>query len=177
MGGPGIPSALKGLRERDRKFVEGICAGMSSAEAARFAGSKAKTSVGLASHASRWRARAGIETAIRELRAQHAIEAEDLWDSTMKALRDLIGDRGNPNARIKAAELLARLTGRLGPERHEHLHAHVEARDAAAPEEREELVRLMRITMGALPPGERAELVAEILREPGSEPVPEEKVP
>jgi hypothetical protein len=177
VGGAGIPSALKNLRERDRKFVEGICAGMSSAEAARFAGSKAKTSVGLAAHASRWRARPGIEAAVRELRAQHAIECEALWDSTMKALRDLIADRGNPNARIKAAELLARLTGRLGPERHEHVHAHLEARDAAAPEDRAELVRLMRITMSSLPPGERAELVAEVLREPESEPAPEDRAP
>lgn len=173
MGGPGIPSALKGLRERDRKFVEGICAGMSSAEAARFAGSKAKTSVGLAAHASRWRARPEIGAAIRELRAQHAIEAEDLWDSTMKALRDLVADRANPNARIKAAELLARLTGRLGPDRHEHVHAHLEMKDAADPGDREEFVRLMRITLAALPPGERAALVAEVLREPEGEPAPE----
>jgi phage terminase small subunit len=177
VGGPGSPPALKALRERDRKFVEGICAGMSSTEAARYAGSKAKTSVGLASHASRWRARPGIEAAIRELRAQHAIECEALWDSTMKALRDLIADRGNPNARIKAAELLARLTGRIGTERHEHLHAHMEARDAAAPEDRAELVRLMRITLSSLPPGERAGLVAEVLREPEGEPAPEAPAP
>jgi hypothetical protein len=173
LGGAGLPSALRGLRERDRKFVEGICAGMSAAEAARFAGSKAKTSVGLAAHASRWRARPGIEAAVRELRAEHAIEAEALWDSTMKALRDLIADRGNPNARIKAAELLARLTGRLGPDRHEHVHAHVEARDAAAPEDRAELVRLTRITLESLPPEERAALVAEVLREPDPAPAPE----
>lgn len=177
MSGTGLPSALKGLRERDRKFVEGVCAGMSSAEAARFAGSKAKTSVGLAAHASRWRGRPEIEAAIRALRAQHGIEAEALWDSTMKALRDLIADRGNPNARIKAAELLARLTGRLGPDRHEHVHAHMEMRDAEAPEDRAELVRLMRITLGSLPPEERAGLVAEVLRQPEPAPAPEDPGP
>jgi len=95
----------------------------------------------------------------------------------MKALRDLVADRGNPNARIKAAELLARLTGRLGPDRHEHVHAHLETRDAAAPEDRAELVRLTRITLESLPPEERAALVAEVLREPEPAPAPEASGP
>ncbi len=158
-------SALDLLPEKDRKFVEGICAGMTASEAARFAGSDAKTPSGLASHASRWRSRPEIQEAVVELRAQRSVEAEDLWELVMKALRELVTDRANPHARAKACELMARLLGKTGPERHEHVHAHahVAARDLSDPGDRAELVRVVRVTLMALPEGERRDLLREAL--------------
>ncbi len=118
-------SALTGLSQRDRLFVEGICAGMSAIEAAKYAGSQAATKSGLAAHASRWKRREKIQAAIKELRELHAVDDDGLWDLTRRALRELIQDRSNPSSRARACELMARLLGKLAPERHEHLHAHV----------------------------------------------------
>jgi len=156
-------SALSRLREKDKKFVEGIAAGMSAIEAAKYAGSKARTRAGLAAHASRWKHREDVQVAILELRDVHAVEDEALWDLVRKALRELLQDRSNPGARARACELMAKLLGKLQPERHEHVHAHLELPDPAGPEGRSELVRLVRIALGALPSAERAALVREAL--------------
>ncbi len=154
-------SALTGLSQRDRLFVEGVCAGMSAIEAAKYAGSQASTKAGLASHASRWKRREKIQSAIREMRDLHAVDDDGLWDLTRRALRELIQDRSNPSSRARACELMAKLLGKLQPERHEHLHAHVDVPELASPEGRTEVLRLVRIALRVMAPEERAELVRE----------------
>jgi hypothetical protein len=157
-------TALERLKEKDLRFVEGICSGMSSMEAARFAGSKASTKAGLASHASRWRKRPWIREAVGEFRREHAVDDDGLWDLARKALRELLMDKTNPNARARACDLMARLLGKLAPERHEHAHVPTEDLDPASPEGKAELVRLLRIALDSLPEAERAEVVREVLR-------------
>jgi len=152
---------FEGLSEKDKLFVEAICAGLSNIEAARAAGSEATTKSGLASLASRWRKRPDIDAAIRALRAQLTPEGDGLWDLAMKALREILMDKGNPGARAKAIDTLARILGKLQPERHEHLHAHIEIPPISTPEGRAELVRLVRVTLRALPPDERRAIVRE----------------
>jgi len=156
-------SAYSSLRAKDRKFVEGICAGMSQMEAARFAGSGAKSNKSLATVAARWGQRPIIQKAIEELRALHRVDDGGLWELARKALRELIQDRNSPNARARACELLAKLLGKLQPERHEHVHAHVELPPMDSPQGREELVRLVRVTLRALPLEERQEIISEAL--------------
>ena len=123
-----LDGVLARLSDQQRRFAEGICIGMSGVEAARYAGSQAKDNNGLAVAASRWRRRPDIRRAIELLRAQHAIEADDIWDLTVKALRELITDKFNPNARAKACELMAKLLGKLAPEKHLHAHLHAETK-------------------------------------------------
>ena len=157
-------SALSRLRAKDKKFVEGITAGMSAIEAAKYAGSKAATRAGLAAHASRWKSRDAIQAAIRELRELHAVDDEALWGLVRKALRELLQDRSNPGARARACELMARLLGKLQPERHEHVHAHLDIPDPESETGRAELVRLIRIVLQAMDPVERATLIQEALQ-------------
>ncbi len=152
------------LRAKDRKFVEGICAGMNAMEAARYAGSAAKNNRNLATVAARWRRRPEIAEAVRELRALHAVDDDGLWDLTRRALRELLQDRANPNARARACELMAKLLGKIQPDRHEHVHAHVELPPMDSPQGREELVRLVRVTLRAMPQEERAAIVREALQ-------------
>jgi hypothetical protein len=157
------PDSYTRLREKDRKFVEGICAGMSPMEAARYAGSNAADGKSIATVAYRWQGRRNIKEAIRELRALHAVDDDGLWDLTKRALRELLQERANPNARARACELMAKLLGKLQPDRHEHVHAHFEFPDAASPEGRAEVVRLVRIALEAMDPTERIAVVQEAL--------------
>lgn len=152
---------FESLSDKDRLFVEAICAGLSSVEAARAAGSEATTKSGLASLASRWRKRPEIDAAIRALRAQLTPEGDGLWDLALKALREILLDKGNPAARAKAIDTLARILGKLQPERHEHLHAHVELPPIDTPQGREEMVRMLRVALRALPPEERRAIIEE----------------
>jgi phage terminase small subunit len=159
------PSALDQLDERERRFCEGIAAGMTGVEGAKYAGCDATSRSGLADFARRLRKKPHIQVAIEELREQHRLELESLWDETVRVLREVLKDKSSPNARVRAAELLAKLLGKLQPERHEHahVHAHFEVPDLAEPQARAELVRLVRIALQALPAGERAALVREAL--------------
>jgi hypothetical protein len=156
--------ALERLKEKDLRFVEGLCSGMTAAEAARFAGSKASTKSGLAGHASRWRKRPLIKEAIEEFRRENAVDDDGLWDLARRALRELLMDKTNPNARARACELMAKLLGKLAPQRHEHVVAPVEDLDPRSPEGKAELIRLLRIALDSLPEAERAEVVREVLR-------------
>jgi len=152
------------LPEKLQKFVEGTCAGMTGIEAAKYAGSDATTRAGLASLASRWKSLPEVKAAIDAVRAQHALGDDELWDMCRRTLRELLQDKGNPGARARACELMARLLGKLQPDRHEHVHAHMELPDPESPEGRAELVRLVRIVLDAMRPEERAKLVREALR-------------
>lgn len=159
---------FEGLSEKDQRFVEGLCAGMSAVEAAKYAGSEAATKAGLASHASRWQNRPEIRAAVAELRKQQAVDDDGLWDLARKALRELLTDKGNPNARARACEILARVLGKLQPERHEHVHAHmgdVEPPDLETPEGEEEFVRLLWVVLKALPREKRARIITKALRD------------
>jgi hypothetical protein len=157
------PSVLDRLDDKERRFVEGVCAGMSGVEAARYCGHGTEDRNALAAYASKLKKRVHIREAIEELREQHRVENEDLWSETLRALRELIREKSNPNARARACELMARLLGKLQPERHEHVHAHLELPSLNEAETRQELVRLTRITLDALPAEERAALVREAL--------------
>lgn len=155
------PAPLAGLSAKDRKFVEGICAGMSAMEAAKYAGSRAKTDAGLASLASRWKNKPRVAQAIKDLRDLHAVDDDGLWSLSRKALRELLQDRANPAARARACELMAKLLGKLAPDRHEHIHAQIELPELHSAEGKAEMVRLVRIALQAMPPDERAAIVRE----------------
>ena len=158
-------TSLDILTARERKFVEGICAGMSGVEAARYCGSKASDRKGLAVYASKLKAKTSIKEAIVALRKEYEIDAEALWAETQKALRELIRDRANPNARARACELMARLLGKLQPEKHQHVHAHAHFDLPSGPEGRAEIVRLIRVALRPLPEDERAAVLRELLEE------------
>jgi hypothetical protein len=154
------------LSDKDQRFVEGICAGMTGIEAAKYAGSEATTRPGLASIASRWRSRPEIKAAIGALRKQHALDDDDLWDMCRRTLREILQDKGNPGARARACELMARLLGKLQPERHEHVHTHMDLPDLSSPEGQAELVRVLRIALDAMPGEQRESIVRQLCGEP-----------
>ena len=158
-------TGLDQLSEKERRFCEGIAAGMTGVEAAKYSGCDATTRSALSDFARRLKKKPHIQKAIEQLREEHRLELESLWDETVRVLREVLKDKSSPNARVRAAELLAKLLGKLQPERHEHahVHAHFEVPDLAEPQARKELVRLVRIALQALPASERAALVREAL--------------
>ena len=138
---------------------------MNGVEAVRFSGSRGGRAH-MAAQASRWKRLPQIEEAIVALRKAHEVDSADLWTLTMKALRELVQDKSNPNARARACELMAKLQGKLQPETHQHLHADIEVPQLSESEGRQEMVRLVRIALNAMPAEQRAELVREALGQP-----------
>ncbi len=87
-----------------------------------------------------------------------------LWELAEDALRDLVKDVGNANARARAVEILAKLEGRFAPVKHDHRHM-VLVGDLRGPETAEELRHMTTQVLRSLPPGERRALLDDVMRE------------
>lgn len=136
-------SVLETITGAERLFAEGLVAGMSGVEAAEHSGGcRTKTPSALSHFASRLRARPVIQQAIREMREQFCIDSESLWEEAKRVVGEVLKDKSNRHAQMKAFEYLAKMRGALGPEQHQHqhVHAHVDVRAPVpvTPEERQE---------------------------------------
>jgi len=145
---PEKESALEKLPENLRRFVEAIASGYTGIEAAKIAGSEANTRDALAVTASRWKKRPDVQAALAEIREEFLVDDDGLFATTMQALRDLLRDKSNPSARVKACELVLKLLHRLAPD--QHLHAHLHAAVETVGTDPDEEKRLAEIVMRSL---------------------------
>lgn len=158
-------SVLGELDATDYKFVEGICAGMTGVEAARYAGSQASTRNGLSRFAAARRSRPEIQRAIRDMRELHRVDDEGLWHKSLKALSEVLDQTESHNARVRAAEAIAKLQGRFVPARHEHVVAHVNAPSISDPAARADLAQSVRVVLRGMEPGDRVAYLRDVLQE------------
>lgn len=108
--------AAKKLNVRQQKFVAAYLRSGNATQAAREAGYSG-SDVTLSTTGSRMLRNARVAAEIEAGRAA-------LWDLAEQALRDVLRDKKQPAARIKAVEVLARVQGRIAPTKHQHHHMH-----------------------------------------------------
>ncbi len=159
--------AYDALPKHLRLFTQGLAAGMTNAEAARHAGSQGNPN-SLKTIGSRYAKKPEVQTALAELYAARSEDDEDgVWQEVRTALLELVRDKSHPAARARACELMARITGRVGPNRgagKSSAQAQAEARAKLRPPETPEEIRrvLKRIILAQ--PLEQQDLLLDEIR-------------